>query len=92
MTDSRSGYDEQLPWLEAVDDEDGPRGVPARRSDDRVRQGARPRDRRILAPAVHHDHFGAARAQRRQCAERRVDTVGFVEAGYDYRKHGASTG
>jgi hypothetical protein len=31
MTDSRSGYDEQLPWLEAVDDEDGPRGVPARR-------------------------------------------------------------
>jgi hypothetical protein len=31
MTDSRSGYDEQLPWLEAVDDEDGPSGVPARR-------------------------------------------------------------
>ena len=31
MSDSRSGYDEQLPWLEAVDDEDGPRGVPARR-------------------------------------------------------------
>ena len=31
MTDSRSGYDEQLPWLEAVDDEDGPGGVPARR-------------------------------------------------------------
>lgn len=31
MTDSRSAYDEPLPWLEAVDDEDGPRGVPARR-------------------------------------------------------------
>lgn len=31
MTDSRSGYDETLPWLEAVDDEDGPSGVPARR-------------------------------------------------------------
>jgi hypothetical protein len=31
MTDSRSAYDEQLPWLEAVDDEDGPRGVSARR-------------------------------------------------------------
>jgi hypothetical protein len=31
MSDSRSAYDEQLPWLEAVDDEDGPRGVPARR-------------------------------------------------------------
>ncbi len=31
MTDSRSGYDEPLPWLEAVDDEDGPGGVPARR-------------------------------------------------------------
>jgi hypothetical protein len=31
MGDSRSAYDEQLPWLEAVDDEDGPRGVPARR-------------------------------------------------------------
>jgi len=31
MTDSRSGYDEQLPWLEAVDDEDGPRGVSARK-------------------------------------------------------------
>lgn len=31
MSDSRSTYDEQLPWLEAVDDEDGPRGVPARR-------------------------------------------------------------
>ncbi len=30
MSDSRSAYDEQLPWLEAVDDEDGPRGVPAR--------------------------------------------------------------
>lgn len=31
MTDSRSAYDETLPWLEPVDDEDGPRGVPARR-------------------------------------------------------------
>jgi hypothetical protein len=31
MTDSRSGYDEPLPWLEAVDDEDGPGGMPARR-------------------------------------------------------------
>ena len=30
MSDSRSAYDEQLPWLEAVDDEDGPGGVPAR--------------------------------------------------------------
>lgn len=31
MSDSRSTYDEQLPWLEAVDDEDGPRGVSARK-------------------------------------------------------------
>ena len=31
MSDSRSAYDEQLPWLEAVDDEDGPKGLPARR-------------------------------------------------------------
>ena len=31
MSDSRSAYDEQLPWLEAVDDEEGPGGVPARR-------------------------------------------------------------
>ena len=31
MSDSRQAYDEQLPWLEAVDDEDGPGGVPARR-------------------------------------------------------------
>ena len=31
MTDSRSAYDEQLPWLEAVDDEDGPRGISARK-------------------------------------------------------------
>ena len=31
MSDSRSAYDEQLPWLEAVDDEDGPSGIPARR-------------------------------------------------------------
>ncbi len=31
MSDSRSDYDEQLPWLEAVDDEDGPPGVSARK-------------------------------------------------------------
>jgi hypothetical protein len=32
MTDSRSTFDDgALPWLEAVDDEDGPRGVSARR-------------------------------------------------------------
>ena len=32
MSDSRSGYEDgQLPWLEAVDDEDGPRGVSARK-------------------------------------------------------------
>lgn len=32
MSDSRSGYeDSQLPWLEAVDDEDGPRGVSAKK-------------------------------------------------------------
>jgi len=31
MANSPSGYDETLPWLEAVDDEDGPGGVPARR-------------------------------------------------------------
>ena len=31
MSDSRPAYDETLPWLEAVDDEDGPSGVPARR-------------------------------------------------------------
>jgi hypothetical protein len=32
MSDSRSGYDDgQLPWLEAVDDEDGPRGLSARK-------------------------------------------------------------
>jgi len=31
MSDSRPAYDEQLPWLEAVDDEDGPTGLPARR-------------------------------------------------------------
>ena len=32
MSDFRSGYDDgQLPWLEAVDDEDGPRGVSARK-------------------------------------------------------------
>lgn len=32
MSDSRSGYEDgQLPWLEPVDDEDGPRGVSARK-------------------------------------------------------------
>jgi hypothetical protein len=32
MTDSRSGYEDgQLPWLEAVDDEDAPRGVSAKK-------------------------------------------------------------
>ena len=31
MSDARSSYDEQLPWLEAVDDEDEPRGVSARK-------------------------------------------------------------
>ena len=32
MSDSRSSYDDgPLPWLEAVDDEDGPRGVSARK-------------------------------------------------------------
>lgn len=32
MTDSRSAYDEdRLPWLEAVDEDDGPRGISARR-------------------------------------------------------------
>jgi hypothetical protein len=32
MSDSRVGYDDgQLPWLEAVDDEDEPRGVSARK-------------------------------------------------------------
>lgn len=32
MIDSRSSFDDSaLPWLEAVDDEDGPRGVSARR-------------------------------------------------------------
>jgi hypothetical protein len=32
MSDFRSGYDDsQLPWLEPVDDEDGPRGVSARK-------------------------------------------------------------
>ena len=29
--EGRTGYDEQLPWLQAVDDEDGPRGVSARK-------------------------------------------------------------
>ncbi|HEX8414675.1 MAG TPA: SPOR domain-containing protein [Sphingomicrobium sp.] len=31
MTDGRTAYDEQLPWLQAVDDEDGPRGVSAKK-------------------------------------------------------------
>ena len=32
MSDSRSGYEDgQLPWLEAVDDEDGPAGVSGRK-------------------------------------------------------------
>jgi len=32
MSDSRTGYEDgQLPWLEAVDDEDGPRGVSAKK-------------------------------------------------------------
>lgn len=31
MADGRTAYDEQLPWLEAVDDEGGPRGVSARK-------------------------------------------------------------
>ena len=31
MTDQRSSYEEQLPWLQSVDDEDEPRGVSARK-------------------------------------------------------------
>ena len=31
MTDHRASYDEQLPWLQAVEDEDEPRGVSARK-------------------------------------------------------------
>jgi hypothetical protein len=31
VSDQRSAYDEQLPWLQAVDDEDEPRGVSARK-------------------------------------------------------------
>ncbi len=31
MTDERTEYDEQLPWLQAVEDEDEPRGVSARK-------------------------------------------------------------
>jgi hypothetical protein len=31
MADGRTAYDEQLPWLQPVDDEDGPRGVSARK-------------------------------------------------------------
>ncbi|HVL77922.1 MAG TPA: SPOR domain-containing protein [Sphingomicrobium sp.] len=31
MTDGRAAYDDQLPWLEPVDDEDAPSGVSARK-------------------------------------------------------------
>ncbi|MEO6225537.1 MAG: SPOR domain-containing protein [Sphingomicrobium sp.] len=31
MTDSQSSYDEQLPWLQGVEDEDEPRGLSARK-------------------------------------------------------------
>ena len=31
MTDERTDYDEQLPWLQAVEDEDEPRGLSARK-------------------------------------------------------------
>ena len=31
MSDGRAYDDQALPWLEAVDDEDGPRGVSARK-------------------------------------------------------------
>lgn len=31
MTDGRLAYDDQLPWLEPVDDEDEPRGISARK-------------------------------------------------------------
>ena len=31
MTDTRPSYEDQLPWLQAVDDEDEPRGVSARK-------------------------------------------------------------
>jgi hypothetical protein len=31
VSDQRSAYDEQLPWLQGVDDEDEPRGVSARK-------------------------------------------------------------
>lgn len=31
MTDTRPSYDEQLPWLQAVEDEDEPRGLSARK-------------------------------------------------------------
>lgn len=31
MTDERTEYDEQLPWLQAVEDEDEPRGLSARK-------------------------------------------------------------
>ena len=31
MSDERSSYEEQLPWLQSVDDEDEPRGVSARK-------------------------------------------------------------
>lgn len=31
MAETRAGYDEELPWLEAVDDEDAPRAISARK-------------------------------------------------------------
>ena len=31
MSDTHRDYDEQLPWLQAVEDEDGPRGISARK-------------------------------------------------------------
>ena len=31
MTDTRPSYEDQLPWLQAVDDEDEPRGISARK-------------------------------------------------------------
>ena len=34
-----------------------------------IRQGSRQRHGAVTAAAVHHDHFGAAGAQRRQCSQ-----------------------
>ena len=39
----------------------------------------RERDGLVRAAAIDHDHFGAARAQRRKRVQRRDDTCGFVE-------------